>query len=66
MALNKRELQERLNEVLHNYPKIPENKKRDYRWLRSEAEIPDNTEAKALIIKLLEIENKERLNFIKK
>jgi len=69
MEIPKVDLDRRLQEVL-NYFDFPVQKRKDYRWLRQNIDKQsgsrDYPEAKALIIKLLEIENKERLKFIKK
>jgi len=67
MEISKADLDKRLQEIL-NYFDFPIQKRRDYRWLRQNIDEKSNSrdyqEAKALIIKLLEIENKERLKFM--
>lgn len=69
MQIQKSELEKRLQEIL-NYFDFPVQKRKDYKWLRQNIETKndrrDYPEARTLIIKLLEIENQERLKFIKK
>lgn len=69
MEITKVELDKRLQEILNNFD-VPQAKRRDYKFLRDSLTKFENNrdfqEAKALIIKLLVIENEERLKFIKR